>query len=459
MSDNLYFYKKLDVFDKFEAKIKEPKTVPNQIRKCKRNIRLFYENEPLLCDVMPIIEKQEKSNNIYPKLIKNIANSNSKFLKLIYDKIYDITAKDIQKDNSEIINKTNYICYYKLPKIDYLKLKLKKKDSENKIFKKIKIIKLNDKNSKDFRKSKIPFNILDKTFKPKSIRKLFFPSTCNKSNKIKLSYEENIPKMHNMRKNVSFNQDFSFSPSGTRINTESKKDSSINYSRKNESNINFSQYEKNNNSLIESNYTKSMDIIQKCESGVNLGSYFHKHITKYKNKLDKVILEKMKAGEYLNFVHKIIKEKKEQNNKYEEIEEKKLETIKKTKIEKISNHLAYERRKEFYKVLKHEKSEAYDIRRVEVRKENEELEKKKIIERKIIKKALRMAETGLKESIIMNKKIDEIIAKNRKIKILNKKMKFENQKITSFEDQFKIAKENLISSFNKIRKKEIVDFE
>ena len=310
MSDNLYFYKKLDVFDKFEAKIKEPKTVPNQIRKCKRNIRLFYENEPLLCDVMPTIEKQEKSNNIYPKLIKNIANSNSKFLKLIYDKIYDITAKDIQKDNSEIINKTNYICYYKLPKIDYLKLKLKKKDSENKIFKKIKIIKLNDKNSKDFRKSKIPFNILDKTFKPKSIRKLFFPSTCNKSNKIKLSYEENIPKMHNMRKNVSFNQDFSFSPSGTRINTESKKDSSINYSRKNESNINFSQYEKNNNSLIESNYTKSMDIIQKCESGVNLGSYFHKHITKYKNKLDKVILEKMKAGEYLNFVHKIIKEKK-----------------------------------------------------------------------------------------------------------------------------------------------------
>ena len=408
---------------------------------------------------MPTIEKQEKSNNIYPKLIKNIANSNSKFLKLIYDKIYDITAKNIQKDNSEIINKTNYICYYKLPKIDYLKLKLKKKDSENKIFKKIKIIKLNDKNSKDFRKSKIPFNILDKTFKPKSIRKLFFPSTCNKSNKIKLSYEENIPKMHNMRKNVSFNQDFSFSPSGTRINTESKKDSSINYSRKNESNINFSQYEKNNNSLIESNYTKSMDIIQKCESGVNLGSYFHKHITKYKNKLDKVILEKMKAGEYLNFVHKIIKEKKEQNNKYEEIEEKKLETIKKTKIEKISNHLAYERRKEFYKVLKHEKSEAYDIRRVEVRKENEELEKKKIIERKIIKKALRMAETGLKESIIMNKKIDEIIAKNRKIKILNKKMKFENQKIKSFEDQFKIAKENLISSFNKIRKKEIVDFE
>ena len=70
-----------------------------------------------------------------------------------------------------------------------------------------------------------------------------------------------------------------------------------------------------------------------------------------------------------------------------------------------------------------------------------------------------MAETGLKESIIMNKKIDEIIAKNRKIKILNKKMKFENQKIKSFEDQFKIAKENLISSFNKIRKKEIVDFE
>ena len=33
MSDNLYFYKMLDVFDKFEAKIKEPKTVPNQIRK------------------------------------------------------------------------------------------------------------------------------------------------------------------------------------------------------------------------------------------------------------------------------------------------------------------------------------------------------------------------------------------------------------------------------------------
>ena len=395
--DEIEKYNKLNFFYKLKSDIKS-KTVQNKIKQYRSNIKIRYENEPNFIKIMPTIERQAKTNNIYETLIKNGVKSNSSLIKLIYRTIMNIEERSKNENLNKIKKK---IKLYKLPSIK--ELKAKKEQFEKKNMKKIKLIKLKKKKFEDY-KSLIR-------------KKIFFSSTTknfDNNNKIRINLEKR--KLPNMRNNISFNnKELSISPSGTRLNTESIKDSSIIFTKKNESNSNSFFNEKSNNSFIISNFNKSMDIIKKCEKGIKKGNYVNNFINNYKIDLDRSIRLRVKSNDLLDLDYKIIEEKNKKKNKYIKLEENRIKKIKESKEEKMSENFAYENRKEFAELIKNDDIKALDIQIREIKKINENLKKRFKKEQKQIKKVIEMANAGLKRTISIKNKIDIINKKNKRI--------------------------------------------
>ena len=394
--DEIKKYNKLNFFFKLESDTK-PKIVQNKIKEYRRNIKIRYEKEPNFYKIMPTIERQSRMNNIYQTLIKNGIKSNSCLIRLIYKTIMNIEERCRNENLNKIKKK---IKLYKLPSIK--ELKTKKEIFEKKNMKKIKLIKLEKKKYEDYKAL---------------IRKKLFSSSTTKNfdnNIIRLNLEKE--KLPNMRNNISFNnKELSISPSGTRINTESIKDSSIIFTKKNESNSNSFFNEKSNNSFIISNFNKSMDIIKKCDKGIKKGNYVNNFINNYKIDLDRSIKLRVNRDDLIDMDHEIMQEKNKIKNKYIKLEEKRIKKIKESKEEKMSENFAYENRKEFVELIKKDDIKALSIQIKEIKKMNENLKKRFKEDKKQMKKVIEMADAGLKRTISFKNKIDIINKKNRSI--------------------------------------------
>ena len=394
--DEIKKYNKLNFFFKLESDTK-PKIVQNKIKQYRRNIKIIYEKEPNFYKIMPTIERQSRMNNIYQTLIKNGIKSNSCLIRLIYKTIMNIEERCRNENLNKIKKK---IKLYKLPSIKELKTKKEKFVKKN--MKKIKLIKLEKKKYEDYKAL---------------IRKKLFSSSTTKNfdnNIIRLNLEKE--KLPNMRNNISFNnKELSISPSGTRINTESIKDSSIIFTKKNESNSNSFFNEKSNNSFIISNFNKSMDIIKKCDKGIKKGNYVNNFINNYKIDLDRSIKLRVNRDDLIDMDHEIMQEKNKIKNKYIKLEEKRIKKIKESKEEKMSENFAYENRKEFVELIKKDDIKALSIQIKEIKKMNENLKKRFKEDKKQMKKVIEMADAGLKRTISFKNKIDIINKKNRSI--------------------------------------------
>ena len=457
MLEEINKYERLTFFDKINANInnEELKYFPNRIKLYRNNIKNTYEKEPNFIEIMHIINKQSKTNNIYQTLIKNCLKYDTKLIRLIYKTMEKISDKERIKNNSEQLDKSNRV--YNFPIIDKLKI-IREKYKKLKI-KKIKLIKFNNKRFEDYKsivRNKIRFKTIDEftKYKINKINKntISFPlTTKNLSNKINLSYFQEKRKIPKLKNNISFNsKDISISPSGTRINTESRKDSSINYNKRNESFSNISILnEKENNSFIFSNYVKSMNIIDKCNQEVKKGNNINNSVNQYKNDFDKAIHGRINPEELLDLDHKIIQEKKKRNNKYSQLEEKRIKSIKKEMKEKMSDNFAFENRKEFAKLIKMDEVKACNIHLAEIEKINENLFKKYKIERKKVDNVIIKANIGLKRTIRIRKKMNEIISKNKQLdKKINSSVEL-SQPVKLFDDEDELIKDDLISLFKK----------
>ena len=430
--DEIKKYNKLNFFFKLESDTK-PKIVQNKIKQYRRNIKIIYEKEPNFYKIMPTIERQSRANNIYETLIKNGIKSNSCLIRLIYKTIMNIEERCRNENLNKIKKK---IKLYKLPSIKELKTKKEKFVKKN--MKKIKLIKLEKKKYEDYKAL---------------IRKKLFSSSTTKNfdnNIIRLNLEKE--KLPNMRNNISFNnKELSISPSGTRINTESIKDSSIIFTKKNESNSNSFFNEKSNNSFIISNFNKSMDIIKKCDKGIKKGNYVNNFINNYKIDLDRSIKLRVNRDDLIDMDHEIMQEKNKIKNKYIKIEKKRIKKIKESKEEKMSENFAYENRKEIVELIKKEDIKALSIQIKEIKKMNENLKKRFKEDKKQMKKVIEMADAGLKRTISFKNKIDIINKKNRSI---DKMTKF-NLYLNSLKNSEKKSqiKDILFDSFNEKNKR------
>ena len=413
-------YNRVNVFSKMKSNIKneEPKMVQNTIKKYRNNIKKTFEQEPDFIDIMDIIDKQARSNNVYQNLIKNGIKYNSQLIRLIYKTTQRLA--DINKIKS-ILSDINFNrTLYNFPSID--KMKTKKEKYENLNIKKIKMVKLNNKKIEDFKaidRKKLPFKTIDEIFKQRNMKKIILSSssTKNTKNSINLSFGQERILNPNKRNNISFNsKDLSITPSGTRINTESLKDTSINYKRKRESKSSISFLkEKNNNSFI-NNFSKKMDIIEKCEQEEQKGYYINKSVNKYRIYFDKLMQGRLNKEEILDVDHKVIQENQTIKNKYSNLEEEKEMNIKKTLKEKMSENFVYENRKELIELMKLSDIKAYNFRLSEVKSTNKKLFEKYKLDRKKIDKVIFKARRKVKKFIFVNEKIDELIKKNRKLK-------------------------------------------
>lgn len=425
MSEEIKKYIGLQFFHKIKAKLEleEPKFVQNKIINFRENIKNTYGKEPNFVDIMHIINKQARSNNVYPTLIKNGIKSNSKLIRLIYKTTQRLSEQNKPKYNLNQTHNNSFM--YKFPKLDFLKKRKEKFESLN--IKKIKLVKLNTKKFEEYKtifRKKFPLKTIDEgTKKSNSIRKLFFRSSTTKNMKHKINF--GILRKKNQRNSISFNsKDLSQSLSMTRINTDSLKDSSIIYPSKN----------------------RSMNIINKCNNEIEKGNYINKSVTQFKIDLDKLMQGKINPEILLDLDQRVLIEKIK--NKYSKLEEKKIANVKKSMKKKISDNLAYERRKEFKDLFKVDDLKAYNIHLAEIQKTNKKLFEKFKIERKKIDKLIYRANIGLRKNLQFMKKIDEINNKNKQLdSIINPNMDLSNENSFIYDEN--MEKENLYSSFKK----------
>jgi hypothetical protein len=182
----------------------------------------------------------------------------------------------------------------------------------------------------------------------------------------------------------------------------------------------FRSEKKNNDSFILSNISKSFDIMEKCDEEVKKGNDNKKDIFKYKKDFDKSIHQRINSQDLLDLDHKVLEQKKKFHDKYELMEAKNFKRIKRRIKEKISNHFAYENRKELGELLKVDNNaHAYNLHLLEVDKINQDILKRMGYERKIINKVKLMADAEFCRSIVINKKMDEINKKNKQIQKMN----------------------------------------
>ena len=468
-------YKDINCFSHLESINTNKESISTKIKQYRKNMEISYKNDQLFEEIMPTIQKQSKMNNIYQALIKNGLKYNSQIIRLIYRTITNINMRRIQKIEKE---KKKEINPYNLPKIDRLKNQKEKYDNLN--IKKIKILKLNKEKLEEY-KTKMRSHIntsmdaINESAKINNRPKLLFNNISpisnsstknlekyNNHNYIDFTNETNDPnKKTPINKNIlSFKK--SLTPTPTNISMIDLSTISTNkitkkIIKKNNLTPVFRSEKKNNDSFILSNISKSFDIMEKCDEEVKKGNDNKKDIFKYKKDFDKSIHQRINSQDLLDLDHKVLEERKKLNNKYTRQQEKNIRRIKKQLKERISDNFAYENRKELMELLKvDQNAQAYNLHLIEMDKVNQDILKRIDGERKKINKVKLMADDGYCKSIVINKIMDEINAKNRRIK------KYSASKKVIFPEKFLIPKVknfglkgDLVPNIIHIRKKEM----
>ena len=422
--------KDINCFTKLKTINMNKDFIHNKIFLYRKNMKSEYEHDNNFKEIMPIILKQSKMNNVYKALIKNGIKFNSRFIRLIQRTVDDIKNKRILKSYKE---KNKGKIFYNLPKIEILKTQKEKYKKLN--IKKIRIIKL--KNLGHINNiNNLSFNFINESAKIDKRPKLIFrhfSSISNKSTKnlSNLNFISNSP-----------NKDLTLTPSNISI---AEPSTNITYEFSNK--IKKSNHK---NSFFKlTNISKSYDIIHKCNSEVDQGDYKTKNINRIKKDFDKSIYQRLIRDKYLDLDRKIIEEKNKFNNKYIIQQKKNFKNIKKKLEVKISSHLAYENRKELTQILKEKKSDIpYNLHLNEINKINQRILERRKKEKKIIYELNSIANDEYLKGIEINKKMDKI---NQKNKIL-KNNSFVNINIFNDDMDFFQPKGNLIPSLINIRK-------
>ena len=422
--------KDINCFTKLKTINMNKDFIHNKIFLYRKNMKSEYEHDNNFKEIMPIILKQSKMNNVYKALIKNGIKFNSRFIRLIQRTVDDIKNKRILKSYKE---KNKGKIFYNLPKIEILKTQKEKYKKLN--IKKIRIIKL--KNLGHINNiNNLSFNFINESAKIDKRPKLIFrhfSSISNKSTKnlSNLNFISNSP-----------NKDLTLTPSNISI---AEPSTNITYEFSNK--IKKSNHK---NSFFKlTNISKSYDIIHKCNSEVDQGDYKTKNINRIKKDFDKSIYQRLIRDKYLDLDRKIIEEKNKFNNKYIIQQKKNFKNIKKKLEVKISSHLAYENRKELTQILKEKKSDIpYNLHLNEINKINQRILERRKKEKKIIYELNSIANDEYLKGIEINKKMDKI---NQKNKIL-KNNSFGNINIFNDDMDFFQPKGNLIPSLLNIRK-------
>ena len=391
-------------------------SVHDKIKAMRKDMRLAYEKEPYFSDIMPTINKQTKAKNMYKFLIRNGLKYHSQIIRVIFRTINNLTIKHLPKSIEKEEKKKNL---YKLPKIDNLK---KKKDEIDNKMKKIKLIRLQAKKFEDF-KSQTKIRNLSPltTINNKSTKSIFFNNISSKSTKNTNNFKKNFstlnfnlnPFIDNDNENNN-KKDISMSPKSDINNTNitNIKNSKLHF----DSILN----EEKNKSFIKSNYSQSLNIINRCNNGVKKGNRVSVDVTRYKKEFEKSLHNKIRSQDLLDLDHKVLEAEKKRINKYTKLEEQNIKSIKKQLKEKISDNFAYKNRKEFIEILKQNKNaKEYNLHLLEIDEINKKMVKRVNLERKRINKIKLMAEDEFCRSIVIKKKMDEINNKNFKIKKLN----------------------------------------
>ena len=422
--------KDINCFTKLKTINMNKDFIHNKIFLYRKNMKSEYEHDNNFKEIMPIILKQSKMNNVYKALIKNGIKFNSRFIRLIQRTVDDIKNKRILKSYKE---KNKGKIFYNLPKIEILKTQKEKYKKLN--IKKIRIIKL--KNLGHINNiNNLSFNFINESAKIDKRPKLIFrhfSSISNKSakNLSNLNFISNSP-----------NKDLTLTPSNISI---AEPSTNITYEFSNK--IKKSNHK---NSFFKlTNISKSYDIIHKCNSEVDQGDYKTKNINRIKKDFDKSIYQRLIRDKYLDLDRKVIEEKNKFNNKYIIQERKNFKNIQKKLEVKISSHLAYENRKELTQILKEKKSDIpYNLHLNEINKINQRILERRKKEKKLIYELNSIANDEYLKGIEINKKMDKI---NQKNKIL-KNNSFGNINIFNDDMDFFQPKGNLIPSLINIRK-------
>ena len=425
--------KDINCFTKLKTINMNKDFIHNKIFLYRKNMKSEYEHDNNFKEIMPIILKQSKMNNVYKALIKNGIKFNSRFIRLIQRTVDDIKNKRILKSYKE---KNKGKIFYNLPKIEILKTQKEKYKKLN--IKKIRIIKLKNlghiNNINNI--NNLSFNFINESAKIDKRPKLIFrhfSSISNKSTKnlSNLNFISNSP-----------NKDLTLTPSNISI---AEPSTNITYEFSNK--IKKSNHK---NSFFKlTNISKSYDIIHKCNSEVDQGDYKTKNINRIKKDFDKSIYQRLIRDKYLDLDRKIIEEKNKFNNKYIIQQKKNFKNIKKKLEVKISSHLAYENRKELTQILKEKKSDIpYNLHLNEINKINQRILERRKKEKKLIYELNSIAKDEYLKGIEINKKMDKI---NQKNKIL-KNNSFVNINIFNDDMDFFQPKGNLIPSLINIRK-------
>ena len=448
-------------------------SISKKIKEYRKNMEISYKDDQLFEEIMPTIQKQSKMNNIYQALIKNGLKYNSQIIRLIYRTIVNINMRGIQKTEKE---KKKEINLYKLPKIDMLKNQKEKYDNLN--IKKIRILKLNKERLKEY-KTKMRNHIntslgaINESAKNINRPKILFnniSSISNNSNK-NLDHNNNHTDLFDesneqdiktpINKNIlSLKKSLNLTPINISM-IDPSTSATNNITKKITKNNNltpvFISEKKNNKSFLLSNISKSFDIIEKCDQEVEKGNNNNKDIFKYKKDFDKSIHQRINSQDLLDLDHKVLEEKSKLNNKYTRQQERNIKRIKRQLKERISDHFAYENRKELMELLKVDKNaQAYNLHLIEMDKVNQKILRRIDGERKKINKVKLMADNEYCKSIVINKIMDEINEKNRRIK------KYSSAKKVIFPEKFLVPKVknfglkgDLVPNIIHIRKKEM----
>ena len=405
-----------NVTTKYCESKKNKNTFHDTIEGNKGHIYNFFDSQPYYKELMPIILKNKRGKQFYRKIIKKGLEANSDFFKNILKAI-----KHSEDDNSpKIQDNIKIIRYYKIPKLELLKLR--KKNLDEYMLKKSKTA-----NSK-IKPLKKNISMGELNSKVQSSTGTIPKSTTN-----------NIDNIINNKFNLSNTNysNFNF------LNSTISADTFHTNNRKNESMSNFhkSKYSLNNkinnfyitrqtnksNKELNDNFYKPSkkrrkekllkleNILNKCDDGINYAKNIGSNVGR--SSINKSVEEVNKRIKMVlqNGDQRVIEDKGKANKKYQKLEKEKFNELKRKMDMKVSNNYAYINRKELNNVMNdNDTIFAYQIYLKEMNNINRRLERKKEIEKKNISLVKDLLENTFRKKEFLKYKIDNYYKKNAK---------------------------------------------
>lgn len=409
--DNKNEIYKLNCFSNLSTKYCEPKrgkkkTFHETIQGNKDFLFNFFDSQPYYNELMPTIIKNSRGGQFYKKIIRKGLDRKSDFFKNILKAIETSNKEEASKSQE----KKRIIRYYKIPRLELLKKRQEK--YENYLEKKNKT--LNYK-LKPLKKSNSMLQMKKKRIQvtAESIKN----STINNNNTL-----NNIDnKNNNLNNTISLDT----------FHTSNKYDSMKNFHNNSLLNKKTPYFYVTRNSNMEGTYKSIKDtftkynpkskrsrfekILNKCNEELSLAQNRGDDVEKYnRNKSGEEIGKKLK-NVLKNRDQKVIEEKDLENKKYKKLEKEKFNELKRKMDLKVSDDYAYVNRKELHEFMRdNENIYAYQIYLREMNKINENIGKKKEIEKKNISLVENLLENTYRQKEFLKYKIDNYYTRHAK---------------------------------------------